>query len=418
MRSILIAATTAALLASSALVHAAPIGDVFYIELENHNLTQPSTAPAGTPQPLLGNSAAPYFNSLITPGNPNAAQVSYATHYTNVFTGSTPGALTGSIAVHPSEPNYIWQESGSNYGVFNDSDPGTGTGYGPNGLTVGGINSFDSTKVPSLTALMQAKGKSWTSFQEDMQYSTAYQATGVPTSSASGVDPSYTNPYNGSHQYNFAVKHDGSLFFSATNSPSEASHYQTFSTLAADLAADKASSSPTTDPFSQYNLITPDQYNEMHSALTGGFTYNGVHYTGDQAAVAEGDNFLSIIIPEIMATEAYQDNGAIVLWMDESEGGDTPDYTIPEVVISPLAKGNAYDSTLPYDHSSDLKTLEELFGVYAPGGGFLGAANLPGVNDLSDMFVAGAIPTPEPMSVAVMGIGLLGLVGTRRRRRA
>ncbi len=416
MRSILIPASAAALLASSALAHATPIGDVFYIELENHNFTQPSGA--SSPEQLLGNAAAPYFNSLITPGNPNAAQVSYASHYTNVFTGSTPGALTGGIAVHPSEPNYIWQESGSNYGVFSDADPGTGAGYGPNGLTAGGTNSFDSSKVPSLTALMQAKGKTWTSFQEDMQYSTAYQANGVPTTSASGVDPSTTNPYNGSHQYNFAVKHDGTLFFSATNNPGEASHYQTFSTLADDLAADKASNSPATNPFSQYNLITPDQYNEMHSSLSGGFTYNGVHYTGDEAAIAEGDNFLSIIIPEIMATQAYQDNGAIVLWMDEAEGGNTPDYTIPEVVISPLAKGNAYDSTLPYDHSSDLKTLEELYGVHAPDGGFLGAANLPGVNNLSDMFVAGAIPTPEPMSIAVLGVGLLGLVGAHRRRRA
>ena len=38
-------------------------------------------------------------------------------------------------------------------------------------------------------------------------------------------------------------------------------------------------------------------------------------------------------------------------------------------MISPLAKGNAYDSTLTYTHSSDLKTMQELFGVYGPGEG-------------------------------------------------
>jgi hypothetical protein len=34
-------------------------------------------------------------------------------------------------------------------------------------------------------------------------------------------------------------------------------------------------------------------YNDMHTALNGGFTYNGVHYTGDAANIAQGDNFLS-----------------------------------------------------------------------------------------------------------------------------
>ena len=73
----------------------------------------------------------------------------------------------------------------------------------------------------------------------------------------------------------------------------------------------------------KYNWITPDQYNEMHSPLSGGFTYQGVHYTGDQAAVAEGDNFLSIVVPEIEASQAFKNNGLIVLWWDESEGGDS-----------------------------------------------------------------------------------------------
>src|ERR1700722_8208276 len=87
------------------------IGDVFYIDMENHNLTQPS-ALTGSPKQLLGNPAAPYLNSLMTPGNPNAAQTSYASSYLN----AAPG-------VHPSEPNYVWQEGGSNFGVFNDDDP-------------------------------------------------------------------------------------------------------------------------------------------------------------------------------------------------------------------------------------------------------------------------------------------------------
>jgi len=92
----------------------------------------------------------------------------------------------------------------------------------------------------------------------------------------------------------------------------------------------------------RYNWITPDQFNDAHSTLSGGFTYNAVHFTGDSANIAQGDNFLSQVIPQIMASAAYKNNGVIIIWWDESEGGDDLSRTIQEIVISPLAKGNAY----------------------------------------------------------------------------
>ena len=78
----------------------AAIGDVFVIAMENHNFTQPPTQTS--PQQIFGNPAAPFINSLLTPGNANAAQVSFATAYYNAGTG-----------VHPSEPNYVWTEAGT-----------------------------------------------------------------------------------------------------------------------------------------------------------------------------------------------------------------------------------------------------------------------------------------------------------------
>ena len=42
----------------------------------------------------------------------------------------------------------------------------------------------------------------------------------VPLSSFSGTASTYTNTYNGSNQFNFACKHDGTLFFVATNAQS------------------------------------------------------------------------------------------------------------------------------------------------------------------------------------------------------
>jgi len=94
------------------------IGVVFYIDMENHNWTQPKND-ATAPNQVFGCPAAPYINSLVTPGNPNAAQVSYCSAYHNVLAqqGGAP------VSVHPSEPNYIWQENGSNLGIFGDNEP-------------------------------------------------------------------------------------------------------------------------------------------------------------------------------------------------------------------------------------------------------------------------------------------------------
>ena len=376
------------------------IGDVFYIDMENHNLAQPSSVTS--PQQLQGNSAAPYLNSLMTPGNLNAAQTSYASNYYNA------DYTNPSVSIHPSEPNYVWQEAGLT-GPLNDADPYANT---PNNIV----------NAPNLTGLLQSDGVSWKSYQEDIDLlpstgsvnqpaANALTSTvapqsqwTVPTSSFSGTSTSYVNPYNGSNQYNFAVKHDGSLFFTATNggtstapnfSPSnpEARYYAPLQQLQTDLS---------NNTVSQYNVITPDQYNDMHSSLNSNFTYNGVTYTHntDQESIALGDNFLSKIVPQIMASQAYKNNGVIVIWYDETENGNTTSFTVPEIVISPLARGNAYNSTLAYTHSSDLKSMQELFGVSAPGGGFLGDANTPGTNDLSDMFVPGVF-TPSSISGTV-----------------
>ena len=98
----------------------------------------------------------------------------------------------------------------------------------------------------------------------------------------------------------------------------------------------------------------------------------------------------------IMASKAYQENGVIILWWDEAEGdgvkGDNADdfsHTIPEIIISKHAHKNVdglpYASPVNLTHSSDLRTLQEIFHV----GPWLGdAANAA---DLSDLFQPGAI---------------------------
>ena len=343
------------------------IGDVFVIAMENHNFTQPGTQTS--PQQILGNPAAPFMNSLITPGNTNAAQASFVTAYFNAGNG-----------VHPSEPNYLWAEAGTDFGFHSDADPSPANG-----------NIFD---VPHLTAQLNAAGISWKNYQEDVQLAAS------PTNSASGTNGP-VNPYYGTGQYNYAVKHNPMAFFADTLVQNVYPLAQLFDDLDNNAVA-------------RYNWITPNQYNDAHSTLNGGFTYNGTHYTGDPANIAQGDNFLSQVVPQIMASAAYQNNGAIIIWWDETEGGDDTSRTLTEIVLSPLARGNAYASPVVMSHSSDLKMMEEIFGLSLVNNpipanetnNFGGYNNVATANDLSDLFVSGALPAPASTSVTAGGFVL------------
>lgn len=290
------------------------IKTVFVVPLENHDLTQ--KVPDANPQQLLGNPAAPYFNSLITPGNSNAVQVSYATRYYSVCRGA-----------HPSEMNYVWSEAGTSFGVFTDNDPGTN-------------NTFT---CQHLTGQMDAAGIPWRSYQEDLEYSAS--ATVSKTGSHGR-----TNAYNGTTHYSYTVKHNPMQFFTDTQNR----NVYPLTKFWEDLADNK---------LGRYNWVTPNSFNEMHSHLPLGFLYHGTLFSGNQAAIAQGDNFLSIVIPKIMASPAYQDHGVILIWTDETVSTDDTNTTLPFVVISPLAKGNAYASDVVYSHSSTLKTMDEIFGL-------------------------------------------------------
>ena len=329
-------------------------GSIFYILMENHNLTQPTNVTS--PKQILGNPAAPYLNSLMTPGNSNAVQTSWATMYFNAGNGD-----------HPSEPNYVWAEAGTDFDFQSDADPSPANG-----------NTFYDLSN-HLSRQFTLAGVTWKNYQEDIELTT-------PTNSASGTNGPL-NPFNGSTQFNYAPKHNPEAFFADSVTANVFPIAQLFIDLSNNAVG-------------QFNYITPDQYNDAHSALNGGFTYLGTHYTGDQSAIAVGDNFLSQVVPQIMASPAYQNNGAIVIWWDETEKGDTSSFKIPEIVISPLAKGNAYASSVEMSHSSDIKTWEELFGL-----SFLnnpipvsqtningGYNNVATVNDLSDLFQNGVIP--------------------------
>ena len=375
---------------------------VFVVAMENHNWTQPANQFSDPIQQIFHNPNAPFINSLVN-GTAVATingrqvnisrQVAYATNYHNVLataSGNNPH-------IHPSEPNYIWAEAGTNFTVSNDDDP-----FVPNGST-NQVNSQDNQL--HLVRLLTQTGRTWRSYQEDTDLTTVSgQLTNVvlPKSlwtvsltSFSGNFVSGVNQFNGSTQFNYAAKHNPQLFFTDSSGGDDPTpdnplsrNYAPLQQLFADLADNTVA---------DYNWITPDQYNDMHTALAGGF----LGLTGDAANIRQGDNFLSIVVPTIMASRVYQDRGAIILWWDESVGdamNDNPDdfnHAIGEIVISPVAQPNVNGlplaSSVLLSHSSDLRTLQKIFHVASPL--FLG--NAVHANDLSSLFAEGAIPPDD-----------------------
>jgi hypothetical protein len=306
-------------------------------------------------------------------------QVAYATAYTNVLataSGNNPH-------IHPSEPNYIWAEAGTNFGVLNDNDPYTG-----------GTNQNTNQH---LVAFLTQAGKTWKSYQEDIDLAVdgAGKLTNVPLPQDQWTVPLTSHSgvfYNGSNQFNYAAKHNPMVFFTDSNGGSDStpanslsSHYAPLQQFPTDLQ---------NNTVADYNWITPNQYNDMHSTLTGG--YKGL--TGDAANIKLGDDFLSQIVPVIMASEAYKNHGVIILWWDESErdgvAGDNPDdlnHTVGEIVISDRAHENVnglpYASPVAFTHSSDVRTMQNIFRTAGP---YL--ADAANVNDLSDLFKPGSVP--------------------------
>jgi hypothetical protein len=74
-----------------------------------------------------------------------------------------------------------------------------------------------------------------------------------------------------------------------------------------------------------------------------------------------------------------------IIWDEAEDDGPFADGPIGMFILSPFAKGGgkkAYTNFIHYDHSSTVKTIEEIFGVEP----LLAAAADPKTNDLSDFF--------------------------------
>src|SRR5947209_4528417 len=103
------------------------LNTVFLIVMENHNWSV-----------IAGSDAAPYINKTLIP------LASHATQYYN-----PPGN-------HPSLPNYLWLESGTNFGIADDNNP----------------SGHVLTTKRHLVALMDRAHLPWRAYEEDISGTT------------------------------------------------------------------------------------------------------------------------------------------------------------------------------------------------------------------------------------------------------
>jgi phospholipase C len=230
-----------------------------------------------------------------------------------------------------------------------------------------GTNNFPSDGGPSttnmttttdhLTTYLQNNGISWKGYMEGI---------------SAGICPvSSGNAY--------VARHNPFVYFSdvSGNPPSSTNlnciaHMAPFTQLATDL---QNSSMP------QYAFIVPDLCNDMHDACA---PLNN--------RILQGDTWLKNNLPTILNSQAYQQGGAIFITWDEGASSDGP---IGMIVLSPYAKGNGYHNTIQYDHSSFLKTQQEIFGVSPL------LRNAANAVDLSDLFVSNRMITPTDTTTSL-----------------
>lgn len=275
------------------------IKTVWVIVMENQNWSS-----------IKGNKSAPYMNQTLLP------IASHAEQYFNPPNN------------HPSLPNYIWIEAGTNFGVLDDRPP---------------LADSQSSTQHLVTLLKNAPGGgvSWRAYEENI----------------TGKDCPLSD------KYPYAVRHDPFVYFDdVTDKKNIGSaycieHLRPFDELAKDLANNSVA---------QYNFITPNVCNDMHDSCAP--VYN---------KIAQGDAWLAKYLPKILNSQAYRDGGAVFITWDEANIGDGP---IGMIVLSPFAKGNGYSNSVHYDHGALLRSLEKIFGVTP----YLG--NAANQSDLKDLF--------------------------------
>ncbi|MFE5836123.1 alkaline phosphatase family protein [Arthrobacter sp. NPDC056493] len=268
---------------------------------------------------------------------------------------------------HHSAPDYIAQISGQASNPANRDDCPT---YEPLKLEgtadpgqILGSGCVYPASVPTLPGQLQAAGKTWKGYMEDMGKPCRHPALGEEDRDQKAKD---------GDQY--ATRHNPFVYFqSITSSPDCAARVVDFSRLHEDLR------SVGTTPNLSY--ITPNLCNDGHDSPC---------VDGQPGGLASADSWLQKQIPPILDSPAFRKDGLLVITFDEADGDSTGPGQIPggtdggrvgALVLSPFTKAGTASDTV-FNHFSLLASIEDLFALPR-----LGYAAAPGL----DSFLAAVL---------------------------
>ncbi len=296
---------------------------VWIILMENHNWTGNNAgAQYGDPD-IKGNPLSPYVNGWL---------LHHAAHAEQYF--NPPGN-------HPSNPNYLWLDAGTNFGFLTDDDPIT--------------KNIHSDK--HIEVLLDKAGISYKSYAEQDFGNPEYDDCPLTFSEldVNHVPAVYfaddTNDFNSQSAYCIA-------------------HVVPYSEMATDIADHKVA---------HYNFISPNVCHDGHEGVSP--------CASDEPAdnTLRSDQWLKENVRLITDSPEYKKAGILfIVWDEAEDSGAYSDGPIGMFILSPFAKGGGhseYTNYIHYDHSSMLKSIQEIFGVQP----FLGAAADPGTTDLRDL---------------------------------
>jgi hypothetical protein len=284
------------------------IQKVFYIMEENRNASD-----------VYGAADAPFFNGTLM------TTYDFASNYTDV--------------THPSEPNYVWLESGDNLGLTTDGDPS---------------RSNSTSTTDHLVNYLGRVGKSWKSYQEDLPGACGIRSSG-----------------------NYAAKHNPFVFFQdvvgSYSSPSAfcLSHIVDVDQLAGDVASNN---------LADFIEITPNLCNDGHDCANP--TVEAFLQSTPIQAV-----FNYVLEPSHHAI--------LILNWDEGEGQGIH----PMLLIAPPSTlSGAHQINTQVDHSSFVRSIQRIFGIDpshtdpTTGRPFSFLRNAAGAADFGSFFAPGQFP--------------------------
>jgi len=336
--------------ATTAGASASPIGHVFVINLENK----------GYDETWGPNSVATYLNGTLRPEGQLLEQYYGIGHF----------SLDNYIAeISGQAPNPKTQGDCPQYIEF------ATTGTGADGQALGSGCVYPSS-VKTIGDQLDAVGKTWKAYQEDM----ANSATEAKTCRHPAIGAADTTLAARPGDM-YATRHDPFVYFhSIIDSPSCAADVVDFSALTTDLA------SVATTP--NLSFITPNLCHDGHDSPC---------VNGEKGGLASADAWLQAQVPAILASPAFKQDGLLIITFDEAEVGGaqadasacchtppSPNTPMPGqtgpgggrvgalVIGTPTKPGTSNPN--PYNHYALLCSIENMFNL-----DHLGFAGAPGL---------------------------------------